>query len=58
MIFDILETLTFKIETNGVGMEIDYKGVLQVRPYAYLPFVLAIPVLGNFMKNVILPQKN
>ena len=39
-------------------MEIDYKGVLQVRPYAYLPFVLAIPVLGNFMKNVILPQKN
>lgn len=39
-------------------MEIDYKGVLQVRPYAYLPFVLAIPVLGNFMKDVILPQKN
>ncbi len=39
-------------------MEIDYKGVLQVRPSAYLPFVLAIPVLGNFMKDVILPQKN
>ena len=33
-------------------MEIDYKGVLQVRPYAYLPFVMAIPVLGNFVKDL------
>ena len=30
------------------SMEIDFKGVLQVRPYAYLPFGLAIPVLGYF----------
>ena len=30
------------------SMEIDYKGVLQVRPYAYLPFGLAIPVFGYF----------
>ena len=34
-------------------MEIDYKGVLQVRPYAYLPFVLALPVLGNFVSDAL-----
>lgn len=39
----------------GIGhfwtMEIDYKYVLQVRPYAYLPFPLAIASLYLYFKN-------
>ena len=35
----------------GIGhfwtMEVDYKWKLQVRPYAYLPFILAIPALAS-----------
>ena len=34
-------------------MEIDHKGVLQVRPYAYLPFIMALPVLGNFINDLV-----
>ena len=39
----------------GIGhfwtMEVDYKYVLQVRPYAYLPFPLAIASLYLYFKN-------
>ena len=46
------EALILSSTLLGLGhfysMEIDYKGILQVRPYAYLPFGLAIPVLGYF----------
>jgi hypothetical protein len=43
------EALVLSATLLGVGhfwtMEVDYKYKLQVRPYAYFPFVLAIPAL-------------
>ena len=50
------EALILASTLLGLGhfysMEIDYKGVLQVRPYAYLPFGLAVPVLGYFVRDL------
>jgi len=31
------------------SMEIDFKGILQVRPFAYLPFPLALAAVGSMM---------
>lgn len=43
------EALVIGATLFGIGhfwtMEVDYKYKLQVRPYAYFPFVLAIPAL-------------
>ena len=51
------ETLVLTSILFGLGhfyfMEIDYKWVLQVRPYAYLPFGLALLVLGIFLMNIM-----
>ena len=49
------EALVFCATTFGVThfytYELDYKGVLQVRPYAYLPFPLSLAVFSvNFRK--------
>ena len=33
-------------------MEIDFKGVLQVRPYAYLPFPLSAVVLFQNLERI------
>ena len=50
-----IRTVTLVLTSTFLGlghfysMEIDYKGVLQVRPYAYLPFGVALLVIGNFL---------
>ena len=55
------EALVLSSTLLGLGhfysMEIDYKGVLQVRPYAYLPFGLAIPVLGKFVWGILRSER-
>ena len=37
--------------THFWTMEVDHKMKLQVRPYAYLPFVLGVPVFVNYLRR-------
>jgi len=39
--------------THFYTMEIDFKGVLQVRPYAYLPFPLSGMVLYKNLEQIL-----
>jgi hypothetical protein len=54
VVFNSTSLLTFAVAiTMGTfhfySMEIDFKGILQVRPFAYLPFPLALVAVGTMM---------
>ena len=63
-VFDQLTALVMAASTTALGiahfysMEIDYKYVLQVRPFAYLPFPLAGMVFYNVLTQKDSPQSH